>query len=244
MRTTLSTWLDDFTAAVTSDEEDLAAIGVLLDRVIPSDRVYFSDVDFGIGAAVLADTIDRTSPIRDIGILLTPTGAHPAVTSYVSDPLDRSPRRISDITTPREWLRSEAYDRLFRPERARFQLSIVTTLAAPVVGRGWVLTRSDRDFTDEEVSIATALLPALTVAERIRPWEFTASGVEPADVALTERERSVLRHVALGLSAHQVALQLGISPRTVQKHLEHAYRKLGCSDRLLASRRAAALHLI
>jgi DNA-binding CsgD family transcriptional regulator len=244
LRTTLATWLDDFTGAVTSDREDLAAIGMLLDRVIPSDRVYFSDVDFGIGAAVLADTIDPTRPTRDIGILLTPEGTHPAVTSYLADPLDRSPRRVSDVATPQEWLRSQAYDVLFRPERGRFQLSIVTTLAAPLVGRGWVLTRADRDFSDEEVAIATALLPALTVAERIRPWQFTASGVDPADVTLTDRERAVLRHVALGLSAQQVAVQLAISPRTVQKHLEHTYRKLGCSDRLLASRRAAALHLI
>jgi len=48
----------------------------------------------------------------------------------------------------------------------------------------------------------------------------------------------VLALVAEGMTAKGVAMRLGVSPRTVHKHLQHAYRKLGASNRL------AALHAL
>lgn len=53
-------------------------------------------------------------------------------------------------------------------------------------------------------------------------------------VELTDREREVLRAAARGLSDTQIALELGISFRTVAKHLQHAYRKLGVCNRTAA----------
>jgi DNA-binding CsgD family transcriptional regulator len=53
-------------------------------------------------------------------------------------------------------------------------------------------------------------------------------------VTLTPREAQVLRLVTLGASNGEVALALHISPRTVEKHLEHVYRKLGVSGRYAA----------
>jgi DNA-binding CsgD family transcriptional regulator len=51
---------------------------------------------------------------------------------------------------------------------------------------------------------------------------------------LTAREREILDHVALGKDNEAIALELAISPRTVAKHLEHAYRKLGVPNRTAA----------
>ncbi len=44
---------------------------------------------------------------------------------------------------------------------------------------------------------------------------------------LTEREREVLRLVAAGYRRAEVARKLFISPKTVEKHLERSFRKLG-----------------
>lgn len=57
--------------------------------------------------------------------------------------------------------------------------------------------------------------------------------------ALTSREHEILTLVADGLSNRQVAHRLSISPRTVEKHLEHAYSKLGVHTRLAATRGAS-----
>jgi len=52
---------------------------------------------------------------------------------------------------------------------------------------------------------------------------------------LTTRERQVLEQVVVGKGNDAVALELRISPGTVAKHLEHAYRKLGVQNRTAAA---------
>lgn len=48
---------------------------------------------------------------------------------------------------------------------------------------------------------------------------------------LTKREHAVLLWLRTGLSNKDIALALGISSRTVQKHLQRVYRHLGVSSR-------------
>ena len=43
---------------------------------------------------------------------------------------------------------------------------------------------------------------------------------------LSKREHEVLSWLQLGLSNKEIALALGISPRTVQKHLQRVYQCL------------------
>lgn len=45
-------------------------------------------------------------------------------------------------------------------------------------------------------------------------------------VLLSEREREVLQCIAQGLSSKQCAQQLGIAPRTVERHVENLRNKL------------------
>jgi DNA-binding NarL/FixJ family response regulator len=49
--------------------------------------------------------------------------------------------------------------------------------------------------------------------------------------ALTEREREVLALVALGLSNHDIAGRLYLSPSTAETHVNRAMTKLGVRDR-------------
>lgn len=56
---------------------------------------------------------------------------------------------------------------------------------------------------------------------------------------LTDREMIILARVADGATNAAIARGLGMSPRTVAKHLEHAYRKLGVSSRAAAVSRVA-----
>ena len=49
--------------------------------------------------------------------------------------------------------------------------------------------------------------------------------------ALTDRELEVLRLIAKGLTARQVAERLVLSPRTVQNHIQNTLHKLQLHNR-------------
>lgn len=61
----------------------------------------------------------------------------------------------------------------------------------------------------------------------------TERSAQPA-AALTPRELMVLQLMHTSCTATAIGARLGVSPRTVQKHQEHLYRKLGARDRLEA----------
>jgi DNA-binding CsgD family transcriptional regulator len=61
-----------------------------------------------------------------------------------------------------------------------------------------------------------------------------------AQLPLTEREREVLVLVAAGKTNGEIATVLAISARTVQKHLEHIFQKLGVETRTAAAVSALA----
>jgi DNA-binding CsgD family transcriptional regulator len=63
-------------------------------------------------------------------------------------------------------------------------------------------------------------------------------------VGLTKRELEVLVLLKQGLKARTIAGRLGISPRTVNKHLGNMYLKLDAHDRLLAVERAQLLGIL
>jgi DNA-binding NarL/FixJ family response regulator len=68
---------------------------------------------------------------------------------------------------------------------------------------------------------------ALTVVRELR----TAASSEP----LSQREREVLGLVGAGVPNKQIALRLGISPKTVKSHVSHIFRRIGVTDRFEAA---------
>jgi DNA-binding CsgD family transcriptional regulator len=112
------------------------------------------------------------------------------------------------------------------------------------------LGRSRADFTDAERDLLALLRPQLIAAEAEAGLrDALAAGAAPDEAGasgLTERELEVLRLAAYGGTNKQLGLELGISPRTVQKHFERIHAKLGVSTRTAAVAAAAgvlALHL-
>jgi two-component system nitrate/nitrite response regulator NarL len=55
-----------------------------------------------------------------------------------------------------------------------------------------------------------------------------------AEAVLTTRETEILRLIADGQSAPEIAAELAVSAATVKSHLQHTYEKLGVSDRAAA----------
>ena len=67
-----------------------------------------------------------------------------------------------------------------------------------------------------------------------------AASREAAQPDLTVREREVLQWVAAGKTNAQIADILDASPRTIGKHLENIYAKLGVETRTAAVNRGMA----
>jgi DNA-binding CsgD family transcriptional regulator len=52
---------------------------------------------------------------------------------------------------------------------------------------------------------------------------------------LTDRERDILRRLAAGTSNADIAAELVVSPRTVERHVQNIYSKLGVHNRVEAA---------
>jgi DNA-binding CsgD family transcriptional regulator len=61
------------------------------------------------------------------------------------------------------------------------------------------------------------------------PTEFSS------ELGLTQREGEVLSWLSKGKTNRDIAQILGLSPRTVDKHLEQIYAKLGVENRTAAA---------
>jgi predicted ATPase/DNA-binding CsgD family transcriptional regulator len=91
------------------------------------------------------------------------------------------------------------------------------------------------------MSMETAIEYALseeepsTITSSAAPTEQLSTPVSEHPAGLTPREVEVLGLVAEGLTNPQVAQRLFLSPRTVQRHLNSVYRKLGVSSRTAAT---------
>ena len=107
------------------------------------------------------------------------------------------------------------------------------------------LIRADRDLSGRDRALLRVLrdpLIAALVRARSRQQAGQALGaaatgglpVPSGPPRLTDRETTILRLVATGRTNSAIAHQLQLSPRTVAKHLEHVYRKLGVSSRAAA----------
>ena len=72
------------------------------------------------------------------------------------------------------------------------------------------------------------------VSESMLLLRIAPQGVSALPVVLTPRETEVLAWLAKGKTNRDIADILGMSPRTVNKHLEHIFEKLGVETRTAA----------
>ena len=86
------------------------------------------------------------------------------------------------------------------------------------------------------ISTARMLLQRQSELDVLQEEKATAADVVPlSDYQLTPREIDVLVWVAKGKTNRDIAEIVGMSPRTVNKHLEHIYVKLGVETRSAAA---------
>jgi DNA-binding CsgD family transcriptional regulator len=221
----------------------LAAACATLYEAIGADVVGWITMDLEARSAEICS--DPPTDEKERRLFAKVMGDFPTARHYRLHPTSFEPFRISDLMPDREWRSHRAYREYFRPLGLHHQLAMVVPPHTATHGAGWYLNRSGSDFKDDQVALARALVPVLAVLKRVyatAPIVDRERACEQA--ALTPRELDVLTLLAQGLTARQIATLRRISVRTVSKHLEHLYRKLGCNDRLQAVNKARQLGFI
>lgn len=159
---------------------------------------------------------------------LLPT--HPYATHLVTDPAPRT--RLTDVVDLAQFERTEVYQRLLGPVGDRYQAAFVLD-RSPAELSLISLWRQQRDFTDDEVAAVQPLTAAVAASVRLREHlvEVRALAEGRHAAPLTGRQTQVVTLVALGLTNEQIGRRLGLSPRTVRKHLECLFARTGATSR-------------
>ena len=71
-----------------------------------------------------------------------------------------------------------------------------------------------------------------------------ADSVIPVPIELSQREKEILQWTADGKSSDDVSVILGISKRTVNFHINHCLKKLGCQNKIAAAVKASLMGLL
>lgn len=138
----------------------------------------------------------------------------------------------------------QAWDDMARPWDVNHQLSIPLQVGGDDL-QSYLVQRPD-DFTEQEFELASLLQPVLTgLATHLRLALINPPALTQGSAnELTLREMAILTLLSKGATAENMARRLNISSRTVEKHLEHIYRKLDVRDRLMAVQKALQLGLV
>ena len=165
---------------------------------------------------------------------------HPMFLWYMSQP-DWSPVRLSDLVDQETLVTSRVYREVLVKVGGQYAMLLAVT---PPTSEHWLYFMANRqssDFSDSELNFARMLHPALIA---LYASLSGASVDKQVRSQVTHRELLVLRHLAAGYTAKHIGHELGISQRTVHKHLENLYRKLGTSDRLGAVLKGRGIGLL
>lgn len=164
----------------------------------------------------------------------------------------RATHRIADAMSLNEFRGTGLYADYYR------RIGIEHVMAVPILRRrntlvSFVFNRAGFAFSERDRERLDLLRPHLaylyrnSCARSRAPLASQASTTGPPMLppvpvplppTLTPREGEVLTWLACGKTDGEIAGLLGLSPRTVHKHLEHMYIKLGVETRTAAVMRA------
>lgn len=161
---------------------------------------------------------------------------------------DGRPYRFSDVVSVEELHALDLYRELYGPLGLEHQIAFTLPTDSGQV-LGVVLSRKEEDFSDDERDLLELARPHMIQAynnavRHSRVLEALMNGAPSTApniaklhaLGLTAREAEVLALASIGESDRLIAKRLAISHRTVEKHLQHCYAKLGVRDRRQATR--------
>jgi len=215
--------------------------GAMLDvvgRLVGSDLASYNEIDVAHRTARVV-TAGGPPPDRDQAAVFAGHALENPLVAHQSMTGDATARRLSDFISTRELHRRPIYSLIYRPLGVETQLAFgLPQPGTDVVG--FALSRRRSDFSERDVAVLDTLSPLLAQIRallRARPPEPAPAGV------LTPRQCEVMSLLSHGTTNHQIARRLGISEKTVAKHLEQVFRRLAVTNRTAAVAAWRARHM-
>jgi DNA-binding CsgD family transcriptional regulator len=209
-----------------------------LRRTIPADWVALNE--FVVPGEVWGVVVPPIS--EETLAMFVRYGHQNPLVRQVQERQDGRAYRWSDVVSPEELHALDLYREFYAQLGAEYQMAFTLPHTPPRV-LGVALTRCESDFSDGERDFLNRARPFLiqgyrNAVEHTGLRRAAAGGSLIAglrDAGLTPREADVMRLVALGRSNADAAEALGLSVRTVHKHVERAFAKLGVHSRSQAA---------
>jgi DNA-binding CsgD family transcriptional regulator len=222
------------------------ALGVL----VPSDLAAVERFD---RSAMWTDHLLRDSGgviDKHFAAFLRLGATHPLFPAFLSGNMRSKPFRISDVMSRTRLRTLEIYDQFLKPVGVDTQIGVSVTF-----GNGssdvLILSRKGTDFSERESQCLAAFLPHLASAMRhqnqlgqcdIRHKEqITELAARHCMLSrlrgkynLTPRENEIMWWLTRAKCDRDIGEICDVSQRTVQKHCENIYRKLGVDGRTAA----------
>ena len=231
-----------------ANDRQFARHGVArLRRLVPAELTTLSICNLESGHRSVVSDVPGAISKQQIETFDRHFHEHPLVRAHGRNPAAET-RRISDLVPAAEFRRTPLYNDYYRPIRLEHAMAVpIHVLGHELVS--FVLNRSGRDFSDRDRACLESIRPHLGNLFRLSreiegaraSWGVPSASTARVDAPLTGREREVLQWLAGGKTDKDIGAILGISPRTVHKHLQRIYEKLGVETRTAAVVRALDL---
>jgi DNA-binding CsgD family transcriptional regulator len=207
-------------------------------RLIPADYFVWNELAF-IGGLPHAVDYAESQPgllLPFIQRLFPVFQEHPFNDAFLNNP-DPSPLMFSDFYTLKELQATRLYQVAHKPPTAwTRQLSVAVRLHPGLISSLNFCDRK-RNFTERDRAVLGTIKKHFIQAYQnteAASARATATGPSPHH-RLTTREGEIALWLSEGKTNPEIAAITGISPRTVEKHVENILAKLGAENRTIAA---------
>ena len=207
-----------------------------LRRLVASELTTLSICDLDTGHRSVVSDQPGAIGGRELALFDRYFHAHPLVREHGRNPRAVT-RRIDDLVPPAAFRESALYNDYYRAIRIDHAMAVPIHVDRRLLV-SFVFNRRGRGFDDAERDALELIRPHLGNLYRLCA-ALGRAGWAPAQAwQLTPREQDVLRWLSAGKTDRDIGAILAISPRTVHKHLQRIYEKLGVETRTAAVVRA------
>ena len=228
-----------------SDEPFNNHLYVVLNEALPG--IHFTIDHFTFSPLTLHQPINKTLPDITFTMFEHFMHQHPGLQQYASDGF--SVGSLLTALDPHDYQQTELYNEVYRPvdindqvwmgignnseliaasysrDTAYTQLEHLTlTLLQPQIQIAWNHWRHTRDLETQLQQLKESQIQSDEQACK-------AAAMKRRRDALSPRRREIVELIAAGKTNPQIAAELHISRRTVEKHIEHIFAAVGINSR-------------